>query len=247
MGVISKILSLIMLVGFQGNSALANVEINQCNPVVVRDLAEKYAGTLLCSSLEKDHIKPCLNIVLAVGITTYIFGAEAGYRATSLAGNTAAYADMAKSHKYFSPQVRSLINTLKGRAGDSKTIATIIQEMNRHPMIFGKSVINFSQSLRFAKLSRFLKGAGLLTIAGYFLDTVMTPPEDCELLNWENLKEEDKKWITFGMNCSKHINTNFFTLNFEEQMNVTRRSPDICQAIPSFSKDLEELISGLIK
>ena len=75
----------------------------------------------------------------------------------------------------------------------------------------------------------------------------MTPPEDCELLNWENLKEEDKKWITFGMNCSKHINTNFFTLNFEEQMNVTRRSPDICQAIPSFSKDLEELISGLIK
>ena len=234
-----------MLAGFTGTSALGNVELNECNPIVVHNLAEKFAGTLLCGSLEKNQIKPCLNIVLTVGITTYLFGAEAGYRATSLAGNTAAYADMAKSH--FSPQVRSLIDTLKARAGDSKTIATIIQEMNKHPMIFGKSVINFSQSLRLAKLSRFLKGAGLLTVAGYLLDTVMTPPEDCEVLNWENLKEEDKKWITFGMNCSKHINTNFFTLNFEEQMSVTQRSPDICQAIPSFSKDLEELISGLIK
>jgi hypothetical protein len=58
----------------------------------------------------------------------------------------------------FSPQVRSLIDTLKARTGDSKTIATIIKEMNRHLMVFGKSVTNFSQSLRLSKLSRFLKG-----------------------------------------------------------------------------------------
>lgn len=244
---ISEIITVSMLALFACQSAFADADLNRCNPVVVRDLAEKYAGTLLCSSLEKDQIKPCLKMVLSAGITTYIFGAATGYQAYSLAGNTAAYADMAKTHKYFSPQVRSLIDTLKARTGSPRTIATIIQEMNKHPMIFEKSIINFSTSLRLAKLSRFLKGAGLLTVAGYLLDTVMTPPEDCAVLNWENLHEEDKKWITFGMNCSKHINTNFFTLSFEDQMKVTQRSPDICEAIPSFSEDLQELIAGLTK
>lgn len=220
-------------------NALAN--LNDCNPTVLKETSDRFTATLLCSSLDTKYFHDCIKTLKTAGVGSFLAGMGIKASAKDTLRNTAAKADMASIRKYFSGDIRQLIDKLKDRSGGIADTTKLIAEMSKHPRLYSNQITNLMEGLRWAKVGTLLEAVGTVGLVWAYLEaTAFTPPEDCKVLNWEGIDREDKKWVDFGYNCTRHISSAFFEQGYEDQLKIVQRSPEICKSVSSFNQELTD-------
>jgi hypothetical protein len=223
---------------------------NECDEGFIKRLNKDTTVILLCSPLSDDRelLSQCF---------TYAFGAFSISTGSFLAMKDIPKDGIIKTMQNLEKldlnkgEQRFLRKALKeAREGKKqvKNMKKILDFMSKKPAVFRKSVDVLSRSILFARLSGFARWAMKLSALFLLTDIVTNLDQDqCRLLTgWSGISDEhkDTRFVRFESECtSMSLGNSFFSIQDNEQMEVLKRSPKLCQLAQRWLEDINSVIN----
>lgn len=212
----------------------------KCDPLALRDVNEAFAVSLFCATL-KNGFQDCIARAKQVGFFFYFFGAVSNHNTQTMKPSPGSLL----AHKNLPLEAKTIIKKIQDSSGAWDRMnhtSQLISELRNHPKIFYHEINGLTRTRWWLRAASGLKILGTLSLIGaYASEVFLTAPEDCMILNIAKVEPIDKKWISYGINCSKYVNPDFFSLTLDQQMEVTNRSPRLCEVILGYKAELEKM------